>query len=142
MQKLPAQTKGFTLVEIMVASVILFTAITLLTFVYRTAVLSSGKAANNVKITSTVTMVMSNIQSHIRGANALKPLSGSGRIDGVEYHWQSSLLKQAPAPKRFDPDEGKWVAGVVRYYFWQVNLSLTYGSLVKDYHYNEVSWKS
>lgn len=142
MQKLPAKTKGFTLVEIMVASVILFTAITLLTFVYRTAVLSSGKAANNVKITSTVTMVMSNIQSHIRGANALTPLSGNGRIDDVEYQWQSTLLKKASPPKRFDPDEGKWVTEAERYYFWQVDLTLTYGSLVKDYRYNEVSWKS
>ena len=141
MQKFPAKTSGFTLVEIMIASVILFTAITIMTLVYRTAVLSSGKATNNVKISSTVTMVMSNIKSHIRGGNALKPLSGNGNIDGIEYQWQSTLLKKASPPKRFNPDEGKWLVQPERYYFWQVALTLTYGSLTKSYKYNEVSWK-
>lgn len=142
MQKLAINNKGFTLVEIMVASVILFTAITLLTFVYRTAVLSSGKAANNVKINSMVTLIVSNVKTQIRGTNAITPLSGTGSIHDINYQWQSSLLKKSSPPKRFDIDAGNWITPPERYYFWQVDLTLTYGSLVKNYQYTEVSWKA
>lgn len=141
MQKLSANNKGFTLVEIMVASVILFTAITLLTFVYRTAILSSEKASNNVKINSMVTLIVSGVQSQIRGTNTKESLSGAGRIHGVDYQWQSSLLKRSSPPERFDVDSGRLITPPERYYLWQVDLTLTYGSLVKDYHYTEVSWK-
>ncbi len=139
--RLPTKAKGFTLVEVMIAGVILIMTVTAMTMVYRTAALSSGKASDNVNFSGSVGMIFNTIQGHVRGGNATQPMSGSGNLADVNYSWSTQLIDKKGAAEKFDIDEGKWMEQPVRYYLWNVELIVTKGNKERIYNYKELSWE-
>jgi len=139
--RLNTKQQGFTLIEVLVAGLILIIVISTMTYVYRTAVLSSTKASNSVKLSGSVGLILTSIQSRIRGNHATEPMSGQGVINGVKYQWQSTLINNKPAPPRFNAGDGSFQPQASRYFLWQVNLSVQHNTLVKSYEFQEVSWR-
>lgn len=139
--KLKKRTKGFTLVEVMIAGVILIMTVTAMTMVYRTAALSSGKASDNVEFSASVGMIFNTIQGHVRGGNATEAMSGDGHLASVDYRWTTELITKKGAAEKFDIDEGEWVEQPVRFYLWNVELIVTRGSKERIYNYKELSWE-
>jgi type II secretory pathway pseudopilin PulG len=139
--KINNRQQGFTLVEVMIAGVILIMTVTAMTMVYRTAALSSGKASDNVNFSGTVGMIFNTIQGHVRGGNATEPMNGSGNLADVEYRWSTELIDKKGASEKFDIDEGEWMEQPIRFYLWQVELTVTKGNKVRVYHYKEFSWE-
>ena len=134
------RSAGFTLIEILVASVILFMSISALTYIYRTAIISSLKSSKNVELNSVVTLIINDIQSQIRANPKLLSNQGKGKIRQVDYKWQSTLIKKAPAVDVLFSLSTNETKPEDRYYLWQVDLVLSYGNLSKDYRYQEISW--
>ena len=141
MAKSITRQQGFTLIEVLVAGVILITVISTMTFVYRTAVLSSSKAANSVKLSGSVGLILTTIQSKIRGSNTTVPLAGAGVINEVNYSWQSTLVENKAAPPRFNSGDGNFQSQDYRYFLWQVNLTVSFSTKTKTYEFQEISWK-
>ncbi|WP_076410993.1 PilW family protein [Shewanella sp. UCD-KL12] len=139
--KLVNRSKGFTLVEVMIAGVILIMTVTAMTMVYRTAALSSGKASDNVEFSASVGMIFNTIQGHVRGGNATEAMSGDGHLAGVDYRWSTELITKKGAAEKFDIDEGDWVEQPVRFYLWNVELIVSQGSKERVYNYKELSWE-
>lgn len=139
--KINNRQRGFTLVEVMIAGVILIMTVTAMTMVYRTAALSSSKASDNVNFSGTVGMIFNTIQGHVRGGNATKPMNGSGNLADVDYRWSTELIDKKGASEKFDIDEGKWMEQPIRFYLWQVELTVTKDNKVRVYHYKELSWE-
>ncbi|MGI2120357.1 PulJ/GspJ family protein [Shewanella oncorhynchi] len=134
------KSKGFTLIEVMVAGVILFIALSSMTMVYRTAVISSLKASGNVTFSSNVGLIINTIQGNIRNTHLSEPSSGEGTVGGVNYKWSTSLIENKGAAKRFDVDEGMWVEQPKKFYLWNVELVVEQGNKTRNYHFKELSW--
>jgi len=136
------QTSGFTLVEILVASVILFTSIAMVSMVYRGAYISTEKADGHINITGVFPAILATIREDIRaqGNSKLSLLKNESNMWGVNYQWQANLLQHKSAPKRFDPSMGGFVTPAKKYKLWRVELVLKRKSLMKKYQFNELSW--
>jgi prepilin-type N-terminal cleavage/methylation domain-containing protein len=134
------KAKGFTLIEVMIAGVILFIALTSMTMVYRTAVISSIKASSNVNFSSNVGLIMNTIQGHIRNGQLSDETSGEGAVDGASYTWSTRLIENKGAAKRFDVDEGMWVDQPKKFYLWHVELVVEQENRTRVYHFKELSW--
>ncbi|WP_281247157.1 PulJ/GspJ family protein [Pseudoalteromonas denitrificans] len=141
-KKLLKQTSGFTLVEILVASVILFTSIAMVSMVYRGAYISSDKADGHINITGVLPAVLATIRDDIRaqGNSNLTELKSEANMWDVNYQWQASLLQHKSPPKKYDLDSGSFMVPAKKYKLWQVDLTLKRNNLVKQYQFKELSW--
>ena len=133
---------GFTLVEVLVASVILFSSLAAVTLIYRGALLSSTKANQEMASTSVVPVILQHIRSQIRanGNNEAEELSGSGEEWEVNYNWQAVIKSYKPAPPIFDVDSGQYVTQPLKYKLWQVELTMNTQGTERSYSYEELSW--
>ena len=135
-------SKGFTLIEVLVASVILFASIAAVTMVYRGAYLSSAKAEQHVTLAGLVPIILANAMQDIRAqGNSLETeITQNGRVWGTKYKWQANLIAFKSAPKRFDPDDGKYITQPAKYKLWQVKLQIDHKSTTQHYEFHELSW--
>jgi prepilin-type N-terminal cleavage/methylation domain-containing protein len=134
-------SRGFTLIEVLLASVILIITISRMTVIYRTAAISSITASDRVKLNGSIGFIMNEIKSKIRGGNAISTQSGKGIISGVEYKWYSELNKLKSAPPRYDIDSAMMKTDKPRFYLWDVYLDISYKDRHVDFAYKEVSWQ-
>jgi len=136
------QSAGFTLIEVMVAAVILFSVIATVSMVYKGAYLTSEKSNSHIVVSGAVPIILVNIKEHIRaeGDNTATKLSGEDVLWGVQFEWQANLQYIKAAPSQFDPDLGKEIKSPEKYKLWQVILNIHYKSLSQLYKYNEISW--
>jgi len=132
--------RGFTLLEVLVASFILFLVISTMTMVYRGAILSSEKAERSLRISSAVAPIRSLIADKVRISNGVQTLSGSGSMGNIAYQWRGEKRVQAMEPDVFDSDSGKFVTGKRGYGLWAVSLVISYKNTQKEYQFSEVSW--
>lgn len=133
---------GFTLIEVLVASMILFASISTISLIYKGAYLTSEKSDSYVVASGAIPIVLENIKEKIRaeGDSSSAKLFGNGAVWGVQYDWQAELQKIKAAPSLFDPDSGRNVETPEKYKLWQVSLNIHYKSLNQSYQYNEMSW--
>jgi prepilin-type N-terminal cleavage/methylation domain-containing protein len=131
---------GFTLVEVLVASVILFSVIATVSMVYRGAFLSSEKANNHINISGVLPSVLANIRTDIRDNSLENSLSGKSEAWGVNYQWQASVIEQKYPPKKFDDFTHQISKAKIYYKLWQVSLTLEYNGLTKQHVFKELSW--
>jgi len=136
------KTQGFTLIEVMVAAVILFSVIASVSMIYRGAFISSQKANDHIKITGVLPSVLSTVRYNLRqqGNSPLTEINDQGNTWDVSYQWQAELLEYKSAPDRFDVDNGKFITPQKKYKLWQVTLILKNNGLSKKYKYKELSW--
>jgi prepilin-type N-terminal cleavage/methylation domain-containing protein len=135
---------GFTLIEVLVAAVILFSSIAMVTMVFRGAFISSEKANNHMVISGVLPAVLATLRQDIRlqGNLTLTQLTNNGAMWDVDYQWQAVLLSYESAPEKFEPLSLKLVSLAPKYKLWEVQLTLKYKSLLKHYQFNELSWSS
>jgi prepilin-type N-terminal cleavage/methylation domain-containing protein len=139
---LSVKQKGFTLIEVMVAAVILFAAIATVSMIYRGAFLSSETANNHISINAILPSLLTVIRNDIqkRGNYNEVILSGRANAWGVNYQWKASLLEKKSAPPYYNIDAGKMISPPKKYKLWLVNLTLQQNAINKQYQFNEYSW--
>jgi len=139
-----SKSTGFTLIEVMVASVILIASIAAMSMIYRGAFISSEKADGHINITGVLPSVLATVRNEIRiqGNSAKIQLGNQSLACDVNYQWQANLLEFKSAQKRFDPDTGKYFTPHKKYKLWQVNLTLERKGISKQYQFNELSWNN
>lgn len=133
---------GFTLIEVLVASLILFASISVISLIYKGAYLTSKKSEAHITVSGAIPIVLSNIKNAIRaqGMSSSVQHVGEGVVWDVQYNWKAELQKIKAAPNLYDPDLGKNVESPQKYKLWQVDLNIHYKSLKQSYKYNEISW--
>jgi len=134
--------KGFTLIEVLIAGVILFMVIAMTTLVYRSALLSSNKAQQVLAITGYLPIIIDNIthELHQQDTGMQNSLQGGGISMQVAYNWQARLIQAKSALTRIDFFTGQAVTQPARYRLWQVEIELTLGSSSRRYEYEELSY--
>ena len=136
------KSQGFTLIEVLVASVILFASIAAVSMIYRGAFISSETANRHINISGVLPSILATIREDIRsqGNSANTNLQNKSSAWNINYHWQASLLKRKAAPPIFDPDLGEMTTPPLKFKLWSVELTVEYSGLSKFYQFNELSW--
>ncbi|SEK47163.1 prepilin-type N-terminal cleavage/methylation domain-containing protein [Colwellia chukchiensis] len=140
-QRSPQQTnKGFTLIEVLVASFILFLVISAVTMVYRGALLSSFKAERVLTFSAFVAPIAEQISMEIKAEKKEEQLQGSGTMGQLSFTWHASVNQQSKAPEQFNAGSGQMDSGNKTFKLWQVTMQLQLKNAVRNYQFNEISW--
>ena len=138
---LKSRQNGFTLIEVLVASFIMFLVITSATLIYRGAVLSSVKAEKTLVILSYAEMLTDSIKSSIRNASDQQQISDSRAIDDkLSYQWQANVIEQSNAQAQFNAFNGEMDSGQHDFKLWQVSLVVQMEGSQRQFTFYEVSW--
>ena len=139
MRELTLTTKqsGFTLLEVLLAGFILFLTIMAMTLVYRGALLSSAKSEQSLSVVASVPSIRAIISEKFHRSVSEGIYFGSGVFGSVKFSWVATLRLEAEPNRIFADDSG--LDAEFRYSLWDVELTLTKGSLIRRYSFSEVS---
>jgi prepilin-type N-terminal cleavage/methylation domain-containing protein len=132
--------KGFTLIEVLIAGIILFLFITMASQAFSNSAVASLKAERAAKVAALVPLVVENIHNQIDLVNKRSDASGTGAMLDMEYHWVAKLLQRKPPPYGFDPSTQEFKDYEDRFSLWSVSITVTVGAYQRSWHYEEVSW--
>ncbi len=132
--------QGFTLIEVLIASVILFLFLALASEAFSQSALSSRKAERAAKVAAIVPLMIENIRVQIVEAEQVSDLGSEGVLFELNYAWRAKLLKRLKPPRRFDPDENEFKEYDERFNLWQVDVTVGEGTYQRSWQYEEVSW--
>jgi len=131
--------RGFTLIEVLIAAVIMFAVLALTAVSFKTARQSSEKAANVVNMLAPLPLIMDTIRTQIR-SNPLENLHGDGAFSGISYQWQADSQLFLSPPNIIDPETMLATNYQPRYRLYQVNLTLSLGNQQRQLSYKELAW--
>ncbi|WP_019674718.1 PilW family protein [Arsukibacterium perlucidum] len=131
--------QGLTLVEVLIAAVILFAALSLSAVTLQTLRQSSAQADKVIQTLQPARMVTLSIQQHIR-SQPQDNMSGSGKVGDVSYQWQASVIQTGSAPEQLDVDSGSITVPPERFRLYQVELQLEMQGRVELLQFKELAW--
>ena len=131
------KASGFTLIEVLIAGVILFSITTTMTLVYRGALLSSGKAERSVLLTRHVNFIRQKVSDDFQNTPASRNRRNNGNFGPIEYEWEAILTHVGQPSSIIQEDSGR---EDLEYYLWTIELVLRNGSQVRDYEFTELTW--
>lgn len=134
--------RGFTLIEVLVASVILFLVISFTTLIYRGAALSSHKAERSIYINGMLPLLIDEIQLQIReeGQDDISSLNANQEMGELTYQWTAKVFEYRSAPPLLIAEAGMTEEQNNRYKLWQVEIKAEYKGYKREYRYVELSW--
>lgn len=130
------RSSGFTLVETLIAAVILFSVLSLSALALKTARTSSAAAERLVQLRTPQTILLSHIRQALQNTGA-EQMSGDGMLSGVRYEWQATSIAFEAAPPGYDVDLGTAVIYPPRYRLYQVQLHLSLAGKTDTLSYKE-----
>jgi prepilin-type N-terminal cleavage/methylation domain-containing protein len=134
--------KGFTLVEVLIASLILFSVLGISTLSYRGAVLAVERTTAAVLIADALPTIMTNVKNKLFS----RQTEGTGRfLNDISYSWKSRVAKTAKnIISAHDEITGGMRYGAFTLVLNEVRLTITYEKGVTrkkvEYEYQELSW--
>jgi prepilin-type N-terminal cleavage/methylation domain-containing protein len=133
---------GFTLIEVLIASLILFVAISSATIVFSGAVKSKQNATSAITNYAYVPILIEHISVQVRRASDNETtLDGQGYLLGADYRWQATIERQAPI-KRGPLGASGPTDSSRRVLFWRINLNVKHNNKEQDYSFNVTGWIS
>ncbi len=96
---------GFTLIEVLIAAVILFSALAVTAELYSASSLSAQKAGNKAHFYQINPIAITAIKTEIRGLSENRKLaefSSELNISGIHYQWQAQRVAFEPRAPEFD----------------------------------------
>lgn len=135
----PKINSGFTLVEILIASTILFMTVATATVTYRTLIMSNTRAEQVIATQSVFPLVQTSITQSLRDSFG-RQQQGQGELNGWSYRWQASQQSKNPPAARFDPDLGVFTEYQPRYRLFEVSVSLSKNDYTREFKFTELAW--
>ena len=134
--------KGFTLVEVMISAVIVFSALSVGMIAYRTSLIAMDRISANVLIADALPAIMATVKTQI----AEHKSQGKGHYGNtIVYIWNAKEIKSSKNILGF-PNEvtGGLAYGRFQIVFSNVELTVTYEGEGRrkeaSYEYHELSW--
>lgn len=137
-----ASSRGFTLIEVLIAATILFTVIAVVSQSYRNAATASEKARRSVELVGVVPLLLDTIRFRLREADINQTIEQQGVLNDFEFSWQAQVVKKGGPPDRLDPEDGGVVSFDDKFYLWQVELTLSKQQYSQQFRFNELTWKT
>ena len=135
---------GFTLIEVLIAAVIMFTVLATATLSLRGAMHASERASRKTELLAPLPWITPTIRARLReypGDKLATERSGEGVMFGVEYRFHASLVRSAAPPSRFDVDAAEFVEYAPRFGLYDVELELEREGEKSRFVYQELAWQ-
>ncbi len=132
--------RGFTLLEVLIAATILFTALAVATETYRSNLVASSRAEALVSMLTPLPLITSSIRSQLR-SNPVEKLDGGSELLGVRYEWEANTVRYGAPPRRFDPDATDFITYQPRFRLYDIRLTLHRGPQQRVFLYQEMAWE-
>lgn len=130
--------RGFTLIEVLIASLIMFISLGVFTSVYRGALISSEKAELNISRSNSVYLILERISSDLKVNHMKNEMEGEGNVLKVNYQWKAKVSQMSKPPARYFGSERSQVDHVMK--LWNIELVVIKNGSRKSYNYVEKSW--
>ena len=131
---------GFTLVEVLIAAVIMFMVLSTATLSLRTALHASERAARTAELLAPLPWITPVIRESLR-ADPADERSGEGQLFGVAYRYRASIVRLGAPPTRFDPDAADFLEYAPRFALYDVELQLERDGETESFIYQELAWR-
>lgn len=132
-------THGFTLIEVLIAAIILFSSIAVVAQLFSASSLSSKKAANVSQYNQTIPLIVRMIKVDVQQRakdRELTMLNGTVLAFGYEYVWQADRLSLLPAAPEDDDDD----FGTANFGLYSVNVSIERNQKLGDFTFEVATW--
>jgi type II secretory pathway pseudopilin PulG len=131
-------TKGFTLIEILVAMTILFATIVTGVIAFQNNMQNSVKAAEVMHVLSQVDAARSSIRFALQHE---QQTSGQDLYtQDVEIDWQAQEVAYLPPAPFFSEDSGGFTQYAPRFHLYAITLTMNYGTTTRVFNYEELVW--
>lgn len=131
--------QGFTLLEVLVAAVIMISVLAITAVSFQSARNNSESAISTLEMLVPLPLISDTIKAQIR-ANPLDKLNGDGQLNGVTYKWQATSIRFSPPPASFDAENNVQRLFAPRYRLYAVELELKLGNKTERFEFRELSW--
>jgi len=138
------EQRGFTLIEVLIAAVIMFTVLATATVSLRAAMHASERASRKTELLAPLPWITPTIRERLReypGDNLATERSGEGVVFGVEYRFHASLVRSGAPPSRFDVDAAEFIEYAPRFGLYDVELELEREGEQSRFVYQELAWQ-
>lgn len=130
---------GFTLIEVLIASVILFATITVVAESYRASLAAGRRATATAEMLTPLPLITSSIRARLR-EQPEERLGGEGEVLGVRYTFEAVTVRFEPPPPAVDLDLQDMRTFAPRYRLYDVKLSLERRPVRRQFLYQELAW--
>lgn len=100
---------GFTLIEVLIAAIILFSSIGLIAQLFSASSLAANKASNNTQFYQYAGLAIDSIKTEVRFQykqdKLMRNTFGELTIGDITFEWQAVLLDKFAPPQPFDETE-------------------------------------
>jgi len=131
--------KGFTLVEVLIASLIIFTAISISVLSFQTSSRAIESSEQMLRLIQPLPILSDEIENALQNV-AIETHSAEGVILDVHYVWTAKPIRLVSPPARFNPDSGEFVNYPNRFALYEVRLQLRQEKKTKEFTYQKIGW--
>ncbi len=129
-----AKHAGFSLVETLVASLILFSVLTSALVAFQNAIMSSARAESRIDLFAKVPLIQTEVSRRFRNA---RETSGEGSMMRVRYAWTATLLSQGTPPQVLSEDSTQ---SERVFELWEVSVDLEAKNASRQFQFTELVW--
>lgn len=131
--------KGFTLIEVLIAAIILFSALALIGDIFKGATLSTDKTVVNAKYyqvtPSAITAIKTNLRTAVKAKN-ITAVEGNVILFGIDYQWQASRIVFNSQPEgEFDE-----FAQRDRFSIYKVDVTAKFNNRERQFSFEVATW--
>lgn len=139
MRTTPRTSRAFTLVEVLIASTILFATITVISESYRASLMASEKATRTAQLLTPMPLIIGQIKNKLLQTPDER-VQGRGSVLGVTFEFEARSTAFASPPARLDPGSGLEITYKPRFRLYDVKLTLRSGTVQRVFDYQEIAW--
>ena len=140
--------QGFSLIEVLVAAVILFMVLTASLLIYRSAMSASVGAESALRLSMDVPQARQLITDQMRQGFSNPPRSGQFELGDAEFVWDATLAAsgQLTDLEAIEIDQSLSEGGSVRvaldrgFYLWDVSMVVSLNRQRREFSFKEVTW--
>ena len=140
--------QGFSLVEVLVAAVILFMVVTVSLVIYRAAMSTSIRAESALRLSMDIPQARELITREMQSGFSNPPRSGRLTLSGVDISWEAQLLSSGQVTDLEAVTIGGGGSGAAaqtialdrKFYLWEVSLLATLGKQQRNFSFKELTW--
>lgn len=138
------KSRGFTLMEALIAGFILFMVLATASMVYRGALISSMSATQASKPFALTPYIIEAVKFDLReNSSDSDTVNGEGHFLDMSYTWQAKLVSSKQPPGEISPETGELLTPDLHINLWQVDVVINKDNQSKktwELSFKEVSW--
>lgn len=133
------KSRGFTLIEVLIAAIILFSALALISDIFKSAMLSTSKAVSNsqyYQITpSAISAIKANLREKANGKN-IQTLEGTVVLLDIHYQWKAERISfKSPASTQLDD-----FISDPRFSVYKLQVNVEQGNKKRVFSFEAATW--